>query len=151
MVKIIKGNLLELAKNSKFDIIAHGCNCFCVMGAGIARAIAVEFPENEKIDSRTVRGDKNKLGTYEYVIYPEFNDLVVVNAYTQYSTANIDNMIPFDYDAFETILKNMKEEFTGLKFGVPWIGCGLAGGDKDKVLDIINNIMDDEDVTIVEL
>ena len=38
MIKYIKGDLIKLAQKGKFDIIAHGCNCFCTMGAGIAIA-----------------------------------------------------------------------------------------------------------------
>ena len=35
----IKGDLIKFAINGKFDVIIHGCNCFCTMGAGIAKTI----------------------------------------------------------------------------------------------------------------
>ena len=35
-MKIISGNLITLALEGHFDVIVHGCNCFGVMGAGIA-------------------------------------------------------------------------------------------------------------------
>ena len=35
-MKIIKGNLISLALAGEFEVIIHGCNCFCTMGAGIA-------------------------------------------------------------------------------------------------------------------
>jgi O-acetyl-ADP-ribose deacetylase (regulator of RNase III) len=31
-MKVIKGDLIQLAKDGKFDLIVHGCNCFCTMG-----------------------------------------------------------------------------------------------------------------------
>ena len=62
-MKIIKGDLLKLALEGKFDVITHGCNCFNTMGAGIARQIAIEFPEAAIADNYTKRGDKSKLGT----------------------------------------------------------------------------------------
>lgn len=39
-MKVITGNLIKLAINGDFDVIIHGCNCFCKMGAGIAKQIA---------------------------------------------------------------------------------------------------------------
>lgn len=35
------------------------------------------------------------------------------------------------------------------KFGIPKIGCGLAGGSWNKVEKIVNNILIDEKVTCV--
>mgnify|MGYP001795501660 FL=1 len=38
-MKTIKGDLVKLAIKGEFDLIIHGCNCFCTMGAGIAKTI----------------------------------------------------------------------------------------------------------------
>jgi O-acetyl-ADP-ribose deacetylase (regulator of RNase III) len=43
-IKYVKGNIITLAKEGEFDVIAHGCNCFCNFGAGLARDIKREFP-----------------------------------------------------------------------------------------------------------
>jgi O-acetyl-ADP-ribose deacetylase (regulator of RNase III) len=43
MYQEIKGDLIELAKQGNFDVIAHGCNCFCTMGAGIAVPMKIAF------------------------------------------------------------------------------------------------------------
>jgi O-acetyl-ADP-ribose deacetylase (regulator of RNase III) len=58
----IKGDLIELAIDGEFDLIIHGCNCFCTMGAGIAKTIKQKFPEAYKADLETEKGDKSKLG-----------------------------------------------------------------------------------------
>ena len=44
-MKIIEGDLIQLALDGEFDLIIHGCNCFCSMGAGIAKSIREIFPE----------------------------------------------------------------------------------------------------------
>lgn len=31
-LNIINDDLIDLAKNGNFDVIIHGCNCFCTMG-----------------------------------------------------------------------------------------------------------------------
>jgi len=42
MIRYVDGDLVQMAKEGKFDVIAHGCNCFCAMGAGIAPQIKVD-------------------------------------------------------------------------------------------------------------
>ena len=59
-MKLIKGDLIQLAKNGEFDVIIHGCNCFCTMGAGIAKTIKDIFPEAYKADLNTKKGDRSK-------------------------------------------------------------------------------------------
>ena len=34
-----KGNIVSYALSDKFDVIIHGCNCFCKMGSGVALAL----------------------------------------------------------------------------------------------------------------
>lgn len=52
-MKTIKGDLVQLAKQGEFDLIVHGCNCFCTMGKGIALTIKQEFPIVYKVDCET--------------------------------------------------------------------------------------------------
>ena len=83
-MKTIKGNLITLAKNGEFDVIIHGCNCFCTMGAGIAKTIKEEFPEAYQADLATNNGDKSKLGEISVAKVNE-GALIVVNGYTQFN------------------------------------------------------------------
>lgn len=150
MLKYIKGDLIELAKQGKFDVIAHGCNCFCLMGNGIAKQIKQNFPNAYKIDLNTVKGDNLKLGRIDYT-YDYDSRTWIVNAYTQYNIANKNNRVAVDYDAVRSCMKEIKKEFEGenRKFGFPMIGAGLAGGDWKIIEKIINEELYDEDVTIV--
>ena len=56
-MKYIKGDLIKLALIGNFEVIAHGCNCMCTMGAGIAKTIKSEFPEAYQADCATEKGD----------------------------------------------------------------------------------------------
>lgn len=60
-MKEIDGDLIALAREGHFDLIAHGCNCFCTMGARIARGIRAAFPEAYEADLNTKKGDRAKL------------------------------------------------------------------------------------------
>ena len=63
-MKIIKGDIIKLAQQGQFDVIVHGCNCFCTMGSGIAKAVKSCFPIAFQVDLKTQKGEKAKLGTY---------------------------------------------------------------------------------------
>jgi len=53
--------------NGDFDVIVHGCNCFCTMSKGIAVNMAREFYANEmKLEEIEFKGDINKLGCIDY-------------------------------------------------------------------------------------
>jgi len=170
----IKGNLIAEALAGKFDVIVHGCNCFCIMGKGLAPQMVKTF-ECDKFfkEGPGYKGDINKLGTIEFEVFLndakghveiancdlnefEAGDLVVVNAYTQYHPgANLD------YEALTLCLKKMNHVFKGKHIGLPQIGCGIAGGvwenninamfprEELDVKTIIQQELKDCDVTIV--
>lgn len=152
--KEVEGNLITLAKEGQFDVVAHGCNCFCVMGAGIAPIMARAFGCDEfPMEHDDYRGDINKLGTIDYQLaYNNGNPITAVNAYTQFSygTNHKDGVTkPVDYQAIALCMRKMNHIFTGLHIGLPLIGCGLAGGDWSIVSQIMRTELKDCDVTIV--
>ena len=152
-MKYVNGDLIELAKDGKYDVIIHGCNCFNTMGAGVAKGIAKEFPEAYQADRETISGDDTKLGTITYAtIYTKANKkLVVINAYTQYNFGREDGVTYVKYHAIMKAFKKVKESFgnQGLRFGIPKIGSGLAGGNWVIIEHIIKNSMINEDVEVV--
>lgn len=143
----IKGDLIELAKIGKFDVVAHGVNCFCTMGAGIAPKMAAAFGcDTFPMEVSNLRGDINKLGTLDYRTVRITKSwgtnlpLTVVNAYTQYNYGknHIDgDDSPIDYEALTLCLRKLNKTFSGKWIGLPQIGCGLAGGDWKIVKEII--------------
>lgn len=166
----IEGDLIQLALEGKFDVITHGCNCFCTMGAGIAPQMAKAFDADKfPMESVVYKGDINKLGAIDYnlthfkkgqrVYYngvtTEFNvdfSITVVNAYTQYGFGrNHENGTerPLDYEALTLCMKKINHQFKGKHIGLPLIGCGLAGGDWNRVKAIIQQELKDCNVTIV--
>ena len=153
-----QGDLIALAKKGQFDVIAHGCNCFCTMGAGIAPQMAHSFNcDNYELENELQVGNINKLGCIEYKGFDLYDKgerlpsktLYVVNAYTQYSVKSTYNKVPLDYQALTLCLRKMNNLFKGLHIGLPQIGCGLAGGDWAKVKEIITSELKDCRVTVI--
>ena len=148
-MKVIQGNLITLAKQNYFDVIVHGCNCFCTMGAGIAKAIKSEFPEAYEADCQTAKGDKNKLGTISYAkIDRDCINITVVNGYTQFNYSGSGVLV--DYNAVASVFNLIKQQFSGQKIGYPKIGAGLAKGDWQMISSIIDRELESEDRTLVE-
>lgn len=156
----VKGDLIKLASAGQFDVIAHGCNCFCRMKRGIAPQMAAAFGcDRFSWEHENHRGDINKLGNIEYEgrykssprvkASPRMEgyDFFVVNAYTQYQWGT--ELKPFDYEAFTLCMRKMNHEFKGKHIGLPKIGSHLAGGDWERIREIIQRELKDCKVTIV--
>lgn len=142
--KEVKGNLLDMAENQEFDIVIQGCNCFKMMGAGIAGQIAVRFPHVYDIDRMDMRTPTQRLGDFTHIWDDDCN-CTFINLYSQYNGGR-----NLDYQALELGLRKVSMLFQGKKkIGLPLIGCGIAGGDWDKVRKIIKRVLSDFDVTIV--
>jgi len=134
-MKYLKGNLLDLFDQKILDIMVHGCNCFHTMGAGIAKQIKQKYKKAYEADLNTIKGDKNKLGSYSFV---QLNDKqFIINAYTQY---HFNGTNPLDYDALRKVFKMIDETFKNKIIGIPKIGAGLAKGNWE----IIEKIIDEE-------
>ena len=147
-MKETHGDLIALAKDGVFDVIAHGCNCMCTMGAGIAKGIRSTFPAAYDADRETEKGTREKLGTCSFAeVSVGGNTLTVVNAYTQFDWRG--SGIKVDYDAVRSCTAWIRKTFSGSRIGLPLIGAGLAGGDWEEIRRIISEELADEDVTIV--
>ena len=147
-INTIEGNLIALALEGQFDVIVHGCNCFCTMGAGIARAIRDEFPEAYAADMITTKGDRNKLGDFSFAtVKRNDHEIIVVNGYTQFHFHGESVLV--DYDAVQNVFKKVKQRFSGKRIGYPKIGAGLAGGDWEKIAGIIARELSGENHSLV--
>jgi O-acetyl-ADP-ribose deacetylase (regulator of RNase III) len=136
MLKHTKGNLLDLAEQGHFNVIVQGCNCFNTMGGGIAREIRERYPHIAEVDQKTVRGDYNKLGTWTSgIVTASEHRYILVNAYTQYNMSTGDDV--FEYVAFELILMKLLHAYGDMNIGLPYIGMGLAGGDRETIMGMI--------------
>lgn len=148
----IEGDLITLAKQGRFDVIAHGCNCFCRMKRGIAPQMAAAFGcDRFRLEGNLYIGDINKLGQIDYapVWGGSFTGtpFIVVNAYTQYQWGT--ELKPFDYAAFTLCMRKMNHVFEGKHIGLPQIGSHLAGGDWALIKPIIQKELKNCKVTVV--
>lgn len=150
-MNIIKGNLITLFKEGKFDVIGHGCNCMSKQHSGIAVQMVEHF-STDFFPMELSGPDLNKLGCIDAKVYDHNGkDKIVVNMYSQHlpGKAGVDG-VPLDYVALQLTLRKLNVLAKGTHVGLPWIGCGLAGGDKERVQKLIEQELTDCEVTIVE-
>ena len=149
-MKVVKGNLIQLAKTGVFNVIVHGANCINAMGSGIAVQIKEEFPTAYEADTNfNVPLGPARLGKIS-AGYSSWYDLIIVNAYTQVYPAKDANDIAVDYNAVRSTMQLIKKQYGGASIGLPMIGAGLANGDWPTIFNIIQEELEGEDVTIVE-
>jgi len=144
--KEVKGDLLDLFKKGKFDVIAHGANCQKIMGAGIAFQIKRQFNDAFIKDFNDKRSPIQRWGDFTYVRY-KTGDVItsIFNLYTQYNPGS-----DLDYTALELSLKKLARTIEpSSKIGLPMIGAGIGGGDWVKVRRIIKRVLSEHDVTVV--
>ena len=133
-----QGNLLDLAEAGEFDIVVQGCNCFNTMGGGLALEISKRYPQAAAVDWETNKCDYNKLGTWtQSRSLPNKNKhlFTIINAYTQYNMSTGEDV--FEYTAFALICQKLIYTYGNKRIGLPYIGMGLAGGNKDIIIKMI--------------
>jgi len=155
MIKYVKGNAISMFMAGQFDAFAHGCNCFCRMGRGIALEVKNRMPEMYVADRATLEGDRDKLGTFSYHDFPYGRG---INVYSQYTWNDKRDMLKLwaVEDAFkatfEWMVANGKTTIV-----IPKIGAGLARGDmsEKQAWELVSGLIDkvcpeDVIVTVVE-
>jgi O-acetyl-ADP-ribose deacetylase (regulator of RNase III) len=104
----VTGDLIQMALENRFDVIAHGANCFHAMGKGLALALARQFPEILNADRSTIYADISKLGTYSRtILYPNGSTkpLTILNCYTQHRYARRGSTQPScNYTAIKDVM-----------------------------------------------
>jgi len=150
MIKFVVGDLLE----AKEDIICHQVNCQGAFGAGIAKQIAKEYPETKK---EYVDYCENRKGLLGDVLVTVEEDFLIANLFGQVNYGSYGKHFKkfgrqTIYPSLKYAMEKLKNEFPNESYAFPYLmGCGLAGGDWDVVLDMIKDVFEDNDVVIYDL
>lgn len=141
MIIIKNGDLLKASE----DILVHQVNVAGIMGGGVAKQIAEKYPITEKEYTEYCKSAKFK--------YSNLKGQVLLRKEKGKYIANL-----FSQDKFNTDYESMVKGFeriksyaikNNLKIAMPYkIGCGIANGDWELVLDIIIKVFKDYEVTL---
>lgn len=148
-MKYVRGDLIQMGVDNVFDIIGHGCNIHNVQNSGFALYLRNAFPEAYKADCKTIKGDREKIGTYSSCMITQLryfgctSEIIILNCYTQFTYWDPNDM--FSYEGLENVLIKIKEDFAewfknDAKIGFPLIGAGLAQGDWKRIKAIFDKV-----------
>lgn len=145
-MKYVRGDLIQMGKDGAIDVLGHGCNAYNSFGAGVALYLRNAFPEAYQADCKTVKGNREKIGTYSLAVvntptfFGQSRNLIILNCYTQFTYWDPNDM--FSYEGLEKVLTTIKEDFglSGAKIGFPLIGAGLAQGDWRRIKAIFDKV-----------
>lgn len=139
MLTEINGNLFELQDNGTVEWIMHGCNCFKVMGAGLALTMARLRPDAVKADINFPYHAHDRGGKFSISLVDK-----VINVYSQYRPGK-----EFNYNYLAKALVQINMDFAGISVGIPQIGAGIGGGNWKIIRTMIEELLPNVDVTIV--
>ena len=129
-------------------IICHICNDIGAWGAGFVLAISRRWSFPEQFYRAR---QKYPLGHVDILAVDE--DVYVANMIGQHRTGyDKDGNPPIRYDAVKTALEavNAVAEKRNATLHMPRIGCGLAGGEWERIEEIIKEVVT-VDVTVYDL
>lgn len=145
--KLIKANLL----NQKNCIIVQQVNCQGVMGKGLALSIKNKYSK-VYTKYKALCSSKSSNELLGGVLYVTDKNVVIANIFGQNGYGYGCKYT--DYFALKRGLEHIAvvSKQTNLPVYLPYkIGCGLAGGDWNKVQDIIKSTMTDVDYYVCQL
>jgi O-acetyl-ADP-ribose deacetylase (regulator of RNase III) len=143
-IKYIKGDATEpIIIGDKYSVICHCCNALGAWGKGFVVPLGQKYPiaREKYLKFIKMTKEENRLGSVSFA--KATDNIIVANIIGQYYTYPKDGKIPLDYEAlekgFKFIIEIFKMHKMPLTVHMPKIGCGLAGGDWNRVEEIIKN------------
>jgi O-acetyl-ADP-ribose deacetylase (regulator of RNase III) len=143
-IKYIKGDATEpIIIGDKYSVICHCCNALGAWGKGFVVPLGQKYPiaREKYLKFIKMTKEENRLGSVSFA--KATDNIIVANIIGQFYTYPKDGKIPLDYEALEKGFRSVIEMFQTnnipLTVHMPKIGCGLAGGDWNRVEEIIKN------------
>ncbi len=169
-VKEKVGDIFQSFESGEVNVILHQANCFHTMGGGIAKIISGKYPAAKEADDKTLRGDKEKLGTFTFANIEGKGK--ILNVYSQYDTSAMKNTMDdikdsveeemaargraTRYDAVVAAFQKIEESLSKSKaldktvVGIPYgYGSDLAGGSWTVVRAIIESVFGKSKVRVL--
>jgi O-acetyl-ADP-ribose deacetylase (regulator of RNase III) len=131
MIVYKSGNIFDF--NERY--IAHGVNCCGGFGSGIAREIAVKFPEAKEAYLYRYNTQGWKLGDVAPVPFDSGTGFII-NCATQENYGPVDKGPYVSYPAIRLVIRELVRLYPQ-GFAIPKMGAGLAGGNWEIIAKII--------------
>lgn len=151
MINIIKD--VDLFNHfSEYDAVLIGTNTYCTMSQGIQLKVMLEYPYVYEKNLETKYADPEKLGTLlecKSEGEPTFCLCFITNSYN--FRPDLNNVY-ISYESLEKCLKLVNILYRGKKIATTLLGASKfdGNGDRDKVMEIFKDTINDVDLTIYD-
>lgn len=146
MIEYIQGDLFDNLPETHC-VIPHIVNNRGGWGKGFVVPLGQRFPKAEQVYREWFGQPDFKLGNNKW--YRE-NNVYIVHMLAQRGYKSWSNPIPLDYYALELCMKNVSEKVITDPIYTVKFGAGLAGGDWDRIENMIKSIWSNRKVFIFE-
>lgn len=128
-------SIIDEIETGKYSTVGHGANCFHTMGAGVARVLN-DYTEGKllRVDKTTKFGNINKLGCYSNFT---MEGIEYYNLYTQFTFGNDRDIVYVHWPSVGRAIGGMVDSMQGKNILLPLIGCGLANGRVETLVEVI--------------
>ena len=150
-ITYIQGDATNPTGSEHNKVIIHVCNDIGGWGRGFVLALSRKWKQPEQ-SYRAWFGGHNtvSLGMVQFV--PVEKNITVANMVAQHDIRTINGIPPIRYEALEECLKQVAKYAKDHNASVhlPYLmGAGLAGGEWEKIEEIIKNVLCKEDIIVV--
>ena len=120
----------------EYDVILVGTSIMNALGNGFQYQVRINFPEVDKANKATKYGDLRKLGTVKVIDTKPIFCLLYISKGGYRKDIKPEYI---DYQSLEETIKLINDNFKGKKIASTVIGVNQyeGGGDKEKILDIL--------------
>lgn len=135
----------DLFASTDLDALAHGCNCYGVMGAGIAALFSRKWPQMFKQYRKLCKAGEYQPG--DCFSWQDGDSPVIYNLATQLRPGR-DARLEAVAQSVQRMLDDATER--GVKrIGLPQIGAGIGGLVWDDVEQVLRAAADTTDIELV--
>lgn len=143
-VQYMTGDLFAIPD---MQVLAHGCNCAGVMGAGIARSFRTRYPAMYLVYQRKCRASVTPLSLGDAWVWRDAALPWVANLATQVRPGS--RAIPAAIRTSLHALRQQCETSAITRIAMPHIGCGLGGLRWEQVQPIVEDVWHDWAGTLI--
>ncbi len=148
-VQYIKGDAISFPEGT--NVLLHGVNQLGVMGAGFALQVRERYPAAHEVYMAAYGAEHLWLGTFTVATLEDGRK--VVNLVTQREIGTEKRQVDYEalYAGLESIhalLLKAFDEGRVYSIAMPWIGCGLAGGNRRVVEAMVESIFGSSDIMV---
>lgn len=132
-----------------YDIILLGTGIHNALGNGFQYDVKINFPIVEETVKKTPYADSRKLGTVTVINH---KPIFCVGFIHKGGYRKDIKPVYLDYNALNDVLLLIDSNFENKRIGMPLIGCSQfdGNGDKDKVIELLNNLSDNNEYFIYD-